>query len=45
MLGGDAMFEAVAISITSANEVRDSEGCFVRNASSEQRSRPVFGRL
>ena len=45
MRNGDAMFESVAISITNANEVRDSEGCFVRNASSEQRSRPVFGRL
>ncbi len=28
-----------------AAEVRDPEGCFVRDAGSERRFRPVFGRL
>jgi hypothetical protein len=31
--------------ITNAKEVRDSEGGFVRDEGSEQRLRPVFGRL
>jgi hypothetical protein len=44
MQNGDAMFESVAISITNADEVRDSEGCFVRYASSKRTSRPVLGR-
>ncbi len=44
MSNGNAMFDSVAISITSAKEVRDSEGCFVRNAGWERRFWPVFGR-
>jgi hypothetical protein len=47
MLSGDAMFEAVAISITSATEVneltRKVASCV--NAGSERKFRPVFDRL
>ena len=41
----DGVVAVKGCTISNAKEVRDSEGCFVRNAGSERRFRPVLGRL